>query len=113
MDDEAPEHHHAAANIIMLVKGLLKNMEEDGLKKAVDALTQDVGGYTDQLRSTVFMMLDQLPRGWWVDANAPAPKRQRIAKSVSSNEILTSQSASGGGSGGGGGGGGGGGWWRR
>ena len=72
MDDEAPEHHHAAANIIMLVKGLLKNMEEDGLKKAVDALTQDVGGYTDQLRSTVFMMLDQLPRGWWVDANLSA-----------------------------------------
>ena len=31
MDDEAPEHHHAAANVIMLVKGLLKNMEEDGL----------------------------------------------------------------------------------
>ena len=96
MDGEAHEHHHAAANVIMLVKGLLNNMEEGGLKKAVDALTQDVGGYTDQLRSTVLMMLDQLPRGWWVDANAPAPKRQRIAKSVSSNEILTSQSASGG-----------------
>ena len=63
MDGEAPEHQdHAAANVIMLVKALLNNMEEDGLKKAVDALTQDVGGHTDQLRSTVFMMLDQLPR---------------------------------------------------
>ena len=60
MDSEDPKHRdNAAANIIMLVKGLLNNMDEDGLKRAVDALTKDIGGHTDQFRSTVLMMLDQ------------------------------------------------------